>query len=75
MRWMILAVACALAACSDVGEFYCDENYQCELDGEQGTCTPYGLCAFHDATCPTPQLRYHESAGELADVCVGQEEL
>ena len=78
MRPLALAFALALvalSACSEVLPFECDDNVECELDDEQGVCTAYNMCAFPDLTCPAPaMLRYDESAGELADVCVGEEE-
>jgi hypothetical protein len=78
MRTVLAAAAVSLAlvaaACSDINPFYCDLDAQCIIDDEHGVCTAYNQCAFADATCPAPQLRYEESAGELADVCVGDEE-
>jgi hypothetical protein len=77
VRALVIAIVLALSGlgCSEVYPYYfCEDDDQCELDGEQGVCTPYFMCAFYDETCPEPQqLRYHESA-ELADVCVGDEE-
>jgi hypothetical protein len=68
-------VALCATACSEVYPFECDGPDECMIDGEQGVCTAYDLCAFPDPTCPAPEmLRYDESAGELADVCVGEEE-
>lgn len=70
MRAALLALALLLPACSEVPPFYCDENDQC---GENGICTFYGLCAFPDADCADFELRYDDSAGDLAGVCVGDE--
>jgi hypothetical protein len=69
-----LALAIAIAACTDVYPFYCELDEQCFDGDEEGVCTDWEQCAFDDDTCPAPQLRYHESAGDLADVCVGDEE-
>lgn len=70
-----IAIAFAVTACSEVYPFYCEFDDEC-FDGDaQGVCTDYEQCAFNDNTCPGPDfLRYHESAGDLADVCVGDEE-
>lgn len=65
---LLLAVAC-----SDVPPFYCDDDPQCRSGEVTGVCTFYGLCAFPDAACPDFELRYDDSAGELAGVCVGDE--
>jgi hypothetical protein len=76
-----LAAALAVAACSEVGPFYCDDSVQCSFeddDGElvTGTCVmEFFSCAYTDATCPAPMLRYTEvSDPDLAGVCVGQED-
>ncbi|HEU5061499.1 MAG TPA: hypothetical protein VFU21_33490 [Kofleriaceae bacterium] len=69
MRAALLA-AILLAACSEVPPFYCDDDDQC---GETGVCTFYGNCAFPDEACADFELRYDDSAGELAGVCVGDE--
>jgi hypothetical protein len=69
-----VVLALVLVACSEVGPFYCDANEQCMFEGEVGTCVlAENLCAWPDTTCPAPMLRYDESAGDLADVCVGDE--
>ena len=70
MRAVLIALALFVPACSEVPPFYCDEDDQC---GEIGTCTFYGLCAFADGECPDFELRYDDSAGDLAGVCVGDE--
>jgi hypothetical protein len=67
------AILGALAGCSQVQPFYCDADEQCR-DGEtRGVCSIYGVCAFPDPSCPDFGLRYHDSAGELSGVCVGDE--
>lgn len=74
MRALISSLALVgLAACTDVGPFYCDEDEQCRSRGLEGSCTLYGHCAFDDPTCDF-ELRYDDSAGELAGVCVGDED-
>lgn len=76
MRPAIILAVLLLAACSEVGPYYCGGNDECIVDDVQGVCvTAYEACAFPDPTCPGPQyLRYDESAGDLADVCVGEEQ-
>lgn len=75
----VVAVVLATGACSQVGPYFCDVPAQCVVEDDdgsllQGVCTAYFLCAFADATCPGPEmLRYDESAGDLANVCVGDE--
>ena len=69
----VALLAVLAAGCSDVPPFYCDEDEQCEQDGETGVCTFYGLCAFSDDECPVFELRYDDSAGDLSGVCVGDE--
>ena len=70
----VAAIALA-AGCSEVLPWECDDSTECVVDDEQGVCTAYSLCAFHDDTCPGPSfLRYDESASDLAEVCVGDEE-
>ena len=75
MRRLAFALIALLPACSEVLPFECDESVECQLDDEQGVCTAYNMCAFPDPTCPGPaMLRYDESAGDLAEVCVGDED-
>jgi hypothetical protein len=69
----VVGLALLLTACSEVPPFYCDEDEQCEENGREGTCTVYSQCAFPDGECPDFELRYDDSAGELAGVCVGDE--
>lgn len=72
MTRLAFAVALALAACGEPTPFTCNDNFDCRLPGMQGVCTSFGFCAFEDASCQSG-LRYHESAGDLADTCVGSE--
>ena len=80
MRAAAITFALALAACSEVGAFYCDTDEQCDFEDDdgtlvEGTCiVQYFSCAYPDNSCPAPMLRYIEdSDDEVADLCVGQE--
>lgn len=70
MRRAVLVVA--LAGCGDVQPFYCANDAECTDGTSAGTCTSFGFCAFPDTSCPSGK-RYHDSAGNLANSCVGQE--
>jgi len=67
-----VAIVAWLAACGEPAVFTCDIDSDCTLPGAHGVCTSFGFCAFGDQSCPSG-FRYHESAGQLAGVCVGQE--
>jgi len=76
MRAVIVAIVVALAGCSEVQPWECEDNTDCVRDEEQGTCTMYNYCAYPDDTCAGTMLRYDDTAGDdLEDVCVGNEEL
>ena len=63
-----------LAGCgSQPGPFECSVDQDCSSSKlGDGICTDYGFCAFPDQRCNSG-YRYHESAGELARVCVDEE--
>jgi hypothetical protein len=67
-----LVLVLGLAACGEPQPYACEGNLDCRLPGMQGVCTDFGFCAFADSSCASG-LRYHESAGDLAGVCVGNE--
>jgi hypothetical protein len=69
-----VVLAALLAACGDAAPYMCGVDSDCTVEGVRGVCTMYGYCAFEDMMCPSG-LRYHESAGALAGVCVGQEHM
>ena len=76
MRALVIGFVLALAACSDVTPWECEDDTECVRDEEQGTCTTYYYCAYPDETCAGSMLRYDDTAGDdLEDVCVGNEEL
>jgi hypothetical protein len=76
VRTLIVVVALALAGCSEVTPWECEDSSECVRDEEQGTCTSYFYCAYPDDTCAGSMLRYDDTAGDdLEDVCVGNEEL
>jgi hypothetical protein len=63
-----------VTGCENVAPFVCTSDDDC-LDGtRQGKCIfVYEVCAFSDSTCTPTKLRFDESAGGLANVCVGDE--
>lgn len=60
-----IAILLVVTSCGDVGPFFCDTDDVCG----GGVCTNDGLCAVQDPSCASG-LRYHPSAGDLADTCV-----
>jgi hypothetical protein len=75
MSWRRVTAAIAFAtvgvACSPFGggAFTCTDSAQC---GASGACEPNGLCSFPDGTCGSGRS-YGEASGDLAGVCVGEE--
>ena len=57
------------AACPKVSPFACDDDEQCDRDGQQGTCVS-GDCAYDDDECPGSGLRFSPNAREMAGECV-----
>jgi hypothetical protein len=64
-------VAAALyAACLLPSRYPCDDDEQCEREGERGVCRDPGWCAYPDGECPSG-LRYSKIADDqLASTCV-----
>jgi len=62
-----LALASVLAAFGSSWacglEFSCQDDPQCTLDGQVGTCEPDGFCSFPDSSCESGR-RYHRSAAD-----------
>lgn len=58
------------AACLSPSRYPCDEDSQCEREGERGVCRDPGWCAYADGECPSG-LRYSPIASDdLASTCV-----
>lgn len=67
-------ILAALAACGSPGPYYCCTDDDCASSKlGSGQCqSDYGFCAYPDDRCNSG-YRYHDSAAELAGVCVGDE--
>lgn len=65
MRAALIGCALVVAGCGTPGELVCDLDEQCG----GGLCID-GSCAFDDDSCLSG-LRFHESAGDRANQCVG----
>jgi hypothetical protein len=73
LRTLILASLIPASLLASVGclrqtTFHCDNNTDC---GATGVCEAQGLCSFPDSTCTGSQQRFGDSAGSLANQCVG----
>ncbi|HWB75376.1 MAG TPA: hypothetical protein VG755_10475 [Nannocystaceae bacterium] len=69
-RQLCAFVLATLFACVELGPYRCEDTSDCVHDGEAGTCTDEGWCAYADDDCPGG-LRYSELAGDgLARACV-----
>jgi hypothetical protein len=72
LAWVVIAAT--LVACADISPYYCEADADCFAHGQTGKCiVAYSACAFPDQTCTVSKLRYDDSAGYLANVCVGDE--
>lgn len=66
-----LAVIALVAGCIDVaGVHRCTGDEDCIRDGVGGRCETSRLCSFADATCGGEGFRYHDGAGDHANICV-----
>lgn len=72
MRFAV-ALLVPLAACGDLAPFFCSIDDDCRRGNVTGVCTIFNHCAFPDASCSDTGYRYHSSAGDVADRCVGEE--
>lgn len=72
IRVAAIALVALSAGCGRVSPYYCDGDEECVIGNRNGVCTIYQFCAFDDVACGF-DLRYHESAGPLAGICVGEE--
>ncbi len=70
MRRIATCAVALYAACLSPSRYPCDEDSQCERDGERGECRDPGWCAYADSECPSG-LRYSPIADDLlASTCV-----
>jgi len=80
IRASLLLVLVAISGCGDtIPTFRCSSDPQCSFKGKAGSCVDKGadgrgVCALSDGTCASG-LRYHESAGPGAGLCLGEVDL
>jgi hypothetical protein len=67
-RALILVVAST--GCLRETQFRCESNQDC---GDGARCEAVGFCSFPDSSCDGTQFRFGDSAGALANTCVGAE--
>ncbi|MEM6992409.1 MAG: LamG domain-containing protein [Myxococcota bacterium] len=63
-----VAVLGALCGCQGGSAFACQEDIQCEANGQMGRCEGIGFCSFPDDDCPSG-FSYGRLAGGLAGKC------
>lgn len=68
-RLFLALVLGALASCLEREGFECDDDAQCDLDGQEGVCVESRYCAYPDDECPS-ELRYEDHAPGVGGRCV-----
>lgn len=70
-RFWATALVLTASGCLRFDAYTCEENPQCQRDGNPGVCQISGFCSYPDATCPGTGLRYEgDAGGSLAGQCV-----
>ncbi|MEM6997067.1 MAG: hypothetical protein AAF721_41570 [Myxococcota bacterium] len=73
-RWIGLATTAAwgwcLGACIGPEPFACENDDQCQLSGDQGTCEPEKYCSYPDEACASKARFESHAPGDLAGRCV-----
>lgn len=72
LAWTTAGLLTGLLAsgCPDPGSFHCQSDDQCLFEGQQGSCTVVGYCAFADELCSSGWAYGELSTPELAGTCV-----